>query len=149
MMRLNRIPQNERFPAMKISRVIETCLYVDDLSKAQEFYTRVLGLEIIAHVYKRHIFFKAGDGVLLLFLPEETSRPDGEVPPHGTRGMGHVAFAMDHDEIQDWRQHLRSEGVEIEREIDWPSGDVSLYFRDPANNSLELVTPTLWGGKQQ
>ena len=35
--------------------------------------------------------------------------------------------------------------VPIELETDWPRGGHSLYFRDPAGNSVELITPGLWG----
>jgi catechol 2,3-dioxygenase-like lactoylglutathione lyase family enzyme len=30
-------------------------------------------------------------------------------------------------------------------EVEWPRGGRSLYFRDPAGNSVELVTPGPWG----
>jgi hypothetical protein len=33
----------------------------------------------------------------------------------------------------------------IEKEFGWPRGGRSIYFRDPAGNSVELVTPGLWG----
>ncbi len=36
-------------------------------------------------------------------------------------------------------------GVEIEKEVEWPKGGTSLYFRDPAGSSVELVTRGLWG----
>jgi catechol 2,3-dioxygenase-like lactoylglutathione lyase family enzyme len=36
-------------------------------------------------------------------------------------------------------------GVPIELETDWPRGGKSLYFRDPAGNSVELITRGLWG----
>ena len=39
---------------------------------------------------------------------------------------------------------LAEQRVAIEREVDWPGGGFSLYFRDPAGNSLELATPRLW-----
>jgi hypothetical protein len=35
-------------------------------------------------------------------------------------------------------------GVAIEQEVDWPRGGKSLYFRDPAGNSVELLTPGVW-----
>ena len=35
--------------------------------------------------------------------------------------------------------------VEIEHEEAWPRGGHSLYFRDPAGNSVELITPGVWG----
>ena len=48
--------------------------------------------------------------------------------------------------IPAWREHLRQQGVAIEAEISWPSGGYSIYFRDPAGNSLELATPQMWKG---
>ena len=44
-----------------------------------------------------------------------------------------------------WRRHLEVHGVAIEKELEWPKGGKSLYFRDPAGNSVELVTPGVWG----
>jgi hypothetical protein len=31
------------------------------------------------------------------------------------------------------------------RWIEWPSGGRSIYFRDPAGNLVDLVTPGVWG----
>jgi catechol 2,3-dioxygenase-like lactoylglutathione lyase family enzyme len=88
--------------------------------------------------------------MLLLFDPENTSQipvpiGDAVVPMHGGRGQGHMAFRASREEIGRWREHLRQHGVAIETEIDWPGGGHSLYFRDPAGNSLEFATPELWG----
>jgi catechol 2,3-dioxygenase-like lactoylglutathione lyase family enzyme len=44
-----------------------------------------------------------------------------------------------------WRDHLAARGVDIEAEVQWPRGGHSLYFRDPAGNSLELASPRIWG----
>ena len=44
-----------------------------------------------------------------------------------------------------WRRRLRDQGVIIEKEMAWPRGGHSIYFRDPAGNSVELITPGLWG----
>jgi catechol 2,3-dioxygenase-like lactoylglutathione lyase family enzyme len=55
-----------------------------------------------------------------------------------------VAFAIGPAEILAWRDHLQRHGVELEAEITWPSGGQSLYFRDPAGNSVELATPQIW-----
>jgi hypothetical protein len=40
---------------------------------------------------------------------------------------------------------LAERGVALEHEHVWPGGAVSLYFRDPAGNSLEIAAPGLWG----
>ena len=131
---------------MQVERVLETYPYVDDLETAEDFYSRVLGLAAFARVEGRHVFSCCGQGVFLLFNPARTIHPESDipVPTHGPHGPGHVAFAMQKDDIPTWREHLRQNGVEIEAEITWPSGGYSLYFRDPAGNSIELATPQTW-----
>ena len=52
---------------MKVSEVLETCLYVDDLKKAEVFYATILGLKVIAKVEGRHVFFRCGNRVFLIF----------------------------------------------------------------------------------
>ncbi len=129
--------------------IMETSLYVEDLAQAREFYGRVLGLEPFAEVEGRHLFFKVGRGMLLLFNPEATTIASGEVPTHGASGPGHAALGVSLADIDRWRRRLHEFGVEIEAEVKWPSGGHSLYFRDPAGNSLELTTPETWGFKEE
>jgi catechol 2,3-dioxygenase-like lactoylglutathione lyase family enzyme len=130
---------------IQVERVLETCLYVDDLTVAEEFYSRVLGIKPFSRVDNRHVFFRCGAGMLLLFNPKQTSQAIGDVPTHGAYGPGHVAFALSPDQLDAGREHLRWNGVPIEAEITWPSGGQSIYFRDPAGNSLEFATPQVWG----
>ena len=132
---------------MRVQQVLETCLYVDDLAAAEGFYSRVLGLEAFARVENRHVFFRCSAAVFLLFNPRRTAQPEGPlpVPAHGAHGPGHVAFAVAQAELSEWRNQLTRHGVELEAEITWPSGGQSLYFRDPAGNSIELATPQIWG----
>jgi catechol 2,3-dioxygenase-like lactoylglutathione lyase family enzyme len=128
-----------------IRNLVETSAYVDDLDEAERFYRDVLGLAPIAREAGRHSFFRVGDAdVLLLFDAEETSRGQA-LPPHGARGPGHFAFGIDAGSLDAWRQRLVDHGVAIEKEMVWPRGGRSLYFRDPAGNSVELITPGLWG----
>ena len=127
-----------------VRHLVEASLYVDDLVAAAEFYENVLALECIGREPSRHAFFRAGEGVLLLFDAAATSR-GGNLPPHGATGPGHAALGIDRQDYDAWRERLQQAGVQIEKEIDWPRGGKSLYFRDPANNSLELVTPGCWG----
>ena len=130
---------------MRATRVLETALYVDDVAKAREFYGHVLGLTEFSYVDGEHVFFRCGEGMLLLFNPAATRTQD-DIPPHGADGAGHVAFAMESGSEQEWRDHLTQQGIAIEREVAWPSGGASLYFRDPDGNSLELATPATWRG---
>jgi catechol 2,3-dioxygenase-like lactoylglutathione lyase family enzyme len=131
---------------MHATRILETCLYVNDLAAAEDFYRRVLGLEFYSKVEGRHVFFRCGDAMFLLFNPDATEKTGGPFPvgAHGARGAGHAAFAATMADLPKWRAHLLAHGVSIESEIDWPGGGHSIYFRDPAGNSLELATPQLW-----
>ena len=128
--------------------ILEASLYVDDLDAAEDFYGRILGLERIQRVANRHVFFRCGPSVLLLFNAEETVKPPGNprlpVPPHGARGPGHVCFAQTREELLLMRARLKKGGVAIEAEFDWPSGARSVYFRDPAGNSVEIAESHLW-----
>jgi catechol 2,3-dioxygenase-like lactoylglutathione lyase family enzyme len=130
---------------MQATRIVESALYVDDLALAQRFYGQVMGLKLHSELSGRHLFFHCGDGMLLVFNPEATSKSSGDIPTHGAFGPGHVAFAIEEDGLPSWREQLRQHGVAIEAEIAWPSGGRSIYFRDPAGNSVELVTPMIWG----
>ena len=125
-------------------RLLETSLYTRDLEAARAFYADVLGLEMVSQVAGRHVFLRCGDSMLLVFHPEATSAPGGSVPPHGAEGPGHAAFAVPPSELEAWKGHLAEHGVSIEAEVTWPSGGRSVYFRDPAGNSLELATPATW-----
>jgi catechol 2,3-dioxygenase-like lactoylglutathione lyase family enzyme len=134
---------------MKPASVLETALYVDDLARAESFYGGTLGLELITKVDGRHAFFRCGAGVLLLFNAEATRIPFNDpsmpVPTHGSTGAGHVCFRASFEEMDDWKAHLGRNGVAIEADFLWPNGARSIYFRDPAGNSLEFGEPKIWG----
>ncbi|WP_333829831.1 VOC family protein [Pararhodobacter sp.] len=135
-------------PAPVPSRALEVALYATDLESCADFYARVIGLERGPEVPGRHVFFRLGDGMLLLFNPEATvvpgDNPDMPVPPHGATGEGHLCFAADRPAIAAWEARLRAAGVAIDARFDWPNGARSLYCRDPAGNSIEFAEPRLW-----
>jgi len=126
-------------------RVLETVLYAEDLSAAKEFYVGILGLEEILFDPERDLFLRCDGSVLIIFKASKTVIHDSGVPPHGTVGAGHMAFAVTAQEVLDWDQKLAEKGIEIIERIDWKNGARSIYFRDPAGNILEFATPNLWG----
>jgi SAM-dependent methyltransferase len=128
-----------------VEAVVETAVYGDDLEAMEAFYSGVLGLPVLGREAGRHVFFRVGTGqVLLAFRAEGTSR-GGELPPHGAEGPGHFALGVPAGSLDAWRRHLAACGVAVEKEVTWPRGGRSLYVRDPAGNSVELVTPGVWG----
>jgi len=127
-----------------IEHLVETAIYADDLEQAEAFYHDVLGLNVLTKEPGRHVFFRVGNSVLLIFLAEETLK-GGFLPPHGTTGPGHFALGIPTESLDEWKEHLAHHGVEIEQEVEWPKGGKSIYFRDPAGNSVELATRGLWG----
>ena len=130
---------------LRPSAILESSLYTPDLDAGRIFYEDLLGLELYSEEAGRHLFFRCGGGMLLLFNPAQAEISTGAVPTHGGRGPGHLAFSIQETEVEDWRSHLTNSGIAIEAEISWPAGGRSLYFRDPAGNSLELATPKTWG----
>lgn len=125
-------------------QILESVLYAEDLDAARDFYEPVLGLEEISFDPSRSLFLKLEESVLIIFKASKTIIPDSIVPPHGTTGPGHLAFAATTGEIQDWRNKLGEAGIEIIKEISWPNGAESIYFKDPAGNILEFATRDLW-----
>ena len=130
---------------MSVNNILETCLYVDDLPRAERFYQDVLGLKLESRQKGRHAFFHCGQQMLLLFNPLASRESNDHFPPHGSFGPGHVAFAVREAELPAWQERLAQRQIAIEKVIDWPGGGRSIYFRDPASNSLELATPKIWG----
>ena len=135
---------------MSITAVLETCLYAEDLDAAERFFATVLGLDVFSRETGRHVFFRCGTSMFLVFNPVRTSTTASEVngariPAHGPIGAGHVAFRIAADELAAWRSRLADADIAIETEVDWPNGGRSLYVRDPAGNSVELATAAIWG----
>ncbi len=131
-----------------LERVIESCLYVDDLDRAARFYEQVLGLTPLTRDARFCAYDVGGKSVLLLFRRGATLQtvhlPGGTIPPHDGHGPLHLAFAIAAETLQEWEQRLRDQGVAIEGRADWSRGGHSIYFRDPDGHLLELATPGLW-----
>ncbi len=128
---------------MKVGKIRETAIYGRNLDEMEEFYSRILGLELYSKKDGAFLFYKVGDGMLLIFNPDYTRRNES-VPPHGCDGEGHVAFDRGSRTIEEWEEYLQSMGVKIEAVVKW-NGGKSIYFRDPAGNSVEIIEPSIWG----
>jgi catechol 2,3-dioxygenase-like lactoylglutathione lyase family enzyme len=133
---------------MTIVGVAEAALYVSDLDRATASYTQQLGLPLTAAFGDARFLQTGRSSTPILFNSDGIRRRKSPIPNHGSVGEGHVALAVAADDLDDWRERLGRLGVAIEHEQTWSSGTRSLYFRDPDNSSLELISddhyPTIW-----
>lgn len=148
----------------EVTGVLETCLYFDDLERGARFYEDMLGfrrLESDARFYEDLPGFRklesdarfcalsiADRHVLILFKRggtlEPIALPGGIIPPHDGSGHLHLAFSIAAAELPAWEKHLAAKGIAIESKVSWPRGGWSIYFRDPEQHLVELVTPGCW-----
>jgi catechol 2,3-dioxygenase-like lactoylglutathione lyase family enzyme len=130
-----------------ITQVFETVLYAQDVLAVVPFYTEILGLTPLRPPTAQSTVFRlARDSMLLLVNPDYSRQTGRAAPHHGTTGAGHAALRIDDADYDAWKAWLTARGIEIEKEVAWPPGGRSIYFRDPAGNSLELAAGNVWGG---
>jgi len=128
---------------MEVKQIKETCLYVDDLEKSKAFYHEKLGFPVINYDRGNHIFFRVGSSVLLCFIPEQ-SRKKAKPPPHYAHGNQHIAFEVDPEDYNSWKEKISLMNVDIIDEVTWKDGQESFYFKDPEENVLEIVPYGVW-----
>lgn len=132
---------------MKISKVVETCVYSYDLDDMKKFYAGVLGLQLVQEEEGKLIFLKAGKSMLLIFNPDKTGANYDRLPAHGAAtppSSIHFAMEIEEHDYQRWKDLLIKNRITVEQEVDWKGKARSLYFRDPAGNLVELITPGEW-----
>ncbi len=128
---------------MNFTQIKETCIYFKDLALAKSFYHDQLGLPVIGFVPGKHIFFEAGNSVLLCFNPED-SRHKKSPPLHFSEGKYHFAFEVKVEAYHAHKKQIVDKGILITDEIIWENGQESFYFEDPNGNVLEIVPEGIW-----
>jgi catechol 2,3-dioxygenase-like lactoylglutathione lyase family enzyme len=131
-----------------VSRVLETAIYADDFDGMVAFYRTIFAFEALVDTPRLCAFDVGGVSVLLIFQRGATrdglSTEGGWIPAHDGSGPTHFAFGISLDDVEWWETQLALHGIDIESRVTWPRGGVSLYFRDPENHSVELVTQGTW-----
>jgi len=130
-----------------VSGILESALYVADLTLAADFYKRLFGFAILLEEDRMVALNVADKQVLLLFKTggslSGAEYPGGRIPPHDGTGPVHMAFQIPLDDFELWHQRLKSEGIGVESVVHANKGK-SIYFRDPDQHLVELATPGLW-----
>ncbi|MBL8887281.1 MAG: VOC family protein [Phycisphaerales bacterium] len=131
-------------------RLLETAIHVTDVRASRDWYARVFGIEPLNPNHDDRLCAMSipGAQVLLIFKRGGSTQtltfPGGTIPPHDAHGTTHFAFAIAEADLASWRTHLASLNIAVESEMKWDRGGTSLYFRDPDQHLLELVTPGVW-----
>ena len=117
----------------------------------KDFYTNILGLEFVSDEKDRFVFLKAGQSMLLIFNPSKTLTDNDtsatQLPSHGAitpPSIIHFALEIDKENYDNAKHMLNEKNVKIEKEVAWEKGANSIYFRDPAGNLVEIITPGSW-----
>jgi catechol 2,3-dioxygenase len=118
----------------KVGHVV---LKVRDLRRAEEFFTEVLGFEVVTRLNSpRGVFFTLGEQHHDLAVLEVPSQAES-VSDHQV-GLHHVALQVGSlDELQECYRTLKAHNVTITRTIDHLITK-SIYFLDPDGNGFEL-----------
>lgn len=111
-----------------------------DYARSRDFYTRILGLEVIAENFraergswKLDLRLPDGSQLELFSFPNPPARPSR---PEAC-GLRHLAFRV--DALDDVVAHLQREGVACEPiRVDEFSGRRFTFFADPDDLPLEL-----------
>ena len=126
----------------KADGILESSLYVSDLSRSIRFYQETFGFPLISDFGERGCAMCAGPNQVLLLFKKGASRA---IPsPHDGDGELHLAFAIPTAELPKWESWLHARGIVVEEKRKWEAGGWSLYFRDPDRHLLELATPGTW-----
>lgn len=132
---------------MRLLGLHHVTLICADLQRTTAFYRDVLGLALVREAVNdddpdaRHFWF--GDaygtaGTLLSFM----EYPQMEAGKVGAGSVHHIALAVgSQDELEAWRDYLRSQGVECTDVFD-RGGLRSVYLRDPDGQIVEIATAT-------
>jgi catechol 2,3-dioxygenase-like lactoylglutathione lyase family enzyme len=131
-----------------VTGILETAIYATDPKGTAAFYRELFGFDALLETDRLIAFDVAGRNVLLIFKAGATrdafETPGGSIPGHGDGGPGHFAFSIEAADVSAWLERLEAKGVALESTVNWPQGAQSLYFRDPDNNLVELITRGFW-----
>ena len=126
----------------------EVVLRVRNLDTMQEFYEKVIGLELLERFENTMVFFRIGpdheDHAQSLALCDQSGEADhpslhytGLDPEKST--LHHIAFTISVSDYEAEKQRLRNLGLDVETgEHAWVHFR-SLYITDPEGNVVEFV----------
>ncbi len=120
---------------MRFRQLDHVALHVRDVQRSCEFYERVLRLERIP----RPAFTFPGAWYRLGESQELHLIGDRDSPVYSHSRGNHYALLV--DDIDEWEQYFRREGIEYTPRRTRPDGAFQIYVTDPDGHFIELCTP--------
>ena len=125
---------------MNIKAIHHIAILTDDYQRSKQFYTEVLGFDIIRETYrKERDSYKLDLSIAGKYQIELFSFPDfrerGSYPE--AKGLRHLAFAV--EDVEAAAAELKAKGVDIESvRVDELTQKKFVFFNDPNGQPLEL-----------
>ena len=115
---------------------------VHDVDAAIDFYTGLLGFDLVMHPAPPFAMLQRGDLRLALSAPNPSggggmAMPDGTVPEPG----GWNRFSIEVDDIESFVDALRAGGASFRNEIVTGVGGKQILVNDPSGNPIEIFEP--------
>ena len=124
----------------KVSGLGHVGIYVNDLMKLRDFYSRVIGLQITDEdlEQRRMVFLSAN--------PDDEHHEfvlmEGRTAPMDSKMVQQISFTVDTlSELKDFYHAFRDEGVNIQRIVSHGNA-FGMYADDPEGNTLEVYYKT-------
>jgi len=127
---------------------------IHDVEATADFYTRIMGMELASTIVDDkvpstgdafpyfHIFFRMQDGSTIAFFEAPGLPPRPEVTHPAYAVFDHFAMqAASADEVREWYEWLKENGVEVIGPVDHKGMLLSIYFHDPNGLRLEITAP--------
>jgi len=123
----------------RVTRLGHTGIYVHDLDRMRDFYTRILGLTITDEdLHRGMVFFSSRpkeEHHEFVIMRGRTGPADAQVVQQIS---WHVASLED---LLEFHRLLQSEGVQVDREVTHGIA-IAIYFFDPEGNRIEVYWAT-------
>ena len=124
----------------KVSGLGHVGIYVNDLMKLRDFYSRVMGLEITDEdlEQRKMVFLSANPDV----EHHEFVLMEGRNVPSDAKVVQQISFTVDTlGELKDFYRTFSDEGVNIQRIVSHGNA-FGMYADDPEGNTLEVYYKT-------
>jgi len=125
---------------IQIKNIHHVAILTDDYELSKQFYTEILGFEIVAETYRaERQSYKLDLSINGLYQIELFSfreyRPRASYPE--AKGLRHLAFAV--EDVYASALYLQSKNVQVEEvRVDELTGKKFVFFWDPNGQPLEL-----------